>query len=161
MRTKLLASAACALVAVGTMVAIVVPGSFIAQAGTSKHSVTTWLHVGTDVEGAAAGSFSCNSTTGVWNLSLHGIQVIDSDGTTEWPTLNLSALIGPNDESFTNLSIKQDTTNGLFEISFKSGPGGPAGGSTNLTKPSVDCATGDQIAIYGGDGNGMLLGTMS
>jgi len=28
------------------------------------------------------------------------IQVIESDGTTEWPSLNLSALIGPDDESF-------------------------------------------------------------
>jgi hypothetical protein len=52
--------------------AIVVPGSSIAQAGISKHSVTTWLHAGTDVEGAAGGSFSCKPATGVWKLSLTG-----------------------------------------------------------------------------------------
>jgi hypothetical protein len=97
----------------------------------------------------------------VWKLSLTGIQVIESNGTTEWPSLTLSALIGPDDESFSNLPIKQDTTNGLFEISFKSSPGGPVGGGTNLTNPSVDCAKGDQIGIFGGDGAGMLLGTMS
>jgi hypothetical protein len=163
MKSKLLVTAISAFVALGTMLAIVVPGSSIAQAGSAKHKITTWSHVGPDVEGAAGGTFKCNSTTGVWKLSLTGIQVIESDGTTEWPSLSLSALIGPTPytTSVSNLSIKQDMTDGLFEISFKSSAGGPDGGDTNLTNPTEDCATGDQIAIYGGDGNGFLLGTMS
>jgi hypothetical protein len=162
MRTKILACAASTFVALGTVLAIVIPGSSSAQANAAKHSVAKWLDVDNDVEGAAGGKFSCNSTTGVWKLSLTGIQVLESDGTTEWPQLSLNALIGPDNEFFANLSIKQDTTDGLFEITFKSGPGDPTGGGdTNLNNPGADCATGDQIAIYGGDGHAMLLGTMS
>jgi hypothetical protein len=161
MKSKLLTTAVSGLVALGTMLAIVVPGSSIAQAGGAKHKITTWSHVGTDVEGAAGGTFSCNSTTGVWKLSLTGIQVIESNGTTEWPSLTIGANIGPDSEVFSNLSIKQDATDGLFEISFKSSSGGPEGGSTNLTNPGVDCATGDEVVIFGGDGIAFRFGNMS
>src|SRR5580704_1615132 len=159
MRTKAAACAASLFIALGTLFAIVLPGSSTAGAGISTHEITTWGYFGTDVEGAVQGTFRCNSTTGVWKLSLNGIQVIESDGATEWPSLSVSALIGPFDENSGSLPIDQDSTDGLFEISFRSISGSSTGG--NLTNPGVDCATADQVAILGGDGIDFLVGTMS
>lgn len=161
MRTKVVACAASLLIALGTLFAVVLAGSSTAGAGVSTHEITTWGNFGTDVEGAVQGTFRCNSTTGVWKLSLTGIQVIESDGATEWPTLSVSALIGPFDEDSGNLPIDQDTTDGLFDISYRSVPGGTSVTGANLTNPSVDCATGDQVALLGGDGIDFLVGTMN
>ncbi len=155
MGTKVLAGAASLLIGLITLLAIVLPDSSNAGAGLSEHQITAWQSFGVDVEGAVQGMYKCNQDTGVWKLSLSGIQVIESDGATEWPSLSVSILTGPYSEESGNLPITQDSTDGLFMLSFKSSSG------TNLTNPGADCATGDQVAVIGGDGITFLIGTMS
>lgn len=155
MGTKVLAGAASLLIALSTLLAIVLPGSSNAVAGMSEHQIIAWQSVGLDVEGSVQGTYRCNPDTGAWKLWLSGIQVIESDGATEWPSLSVSILTGPYSEGSGNLPITQDSTDGLFALSFKSSSG------TNLTNPGADCATGDQVAVIGGDGITFLVGTMS
>ena len=74
-----------------------------AGAGGTKHKAKL-AHVGPDVEGLSKVSFTCNTAavgptggSGTWSVTLTNVQVIGSDGSTEWPTpLTVDVLFGSN-----------------------------------------------------------------
>lgn len=156
MKRRVFASAASLCVALGTMLAIVLPGTSTAEAGGSTHKITTWTNVGVDVEGAIQGTFKCDSVTGVWKLKLTGIQAYGQtpNGVAAWPDLSMIISL-PGPQNLSGLSLKQDATHGLFVLSYTSS------GDRDIANPGASCATGQGVLVYGSDSIPILEGTMS
>jgi hypothetical protein len=120
-----------------------------ALAGATKHKAKLAV-VGPDAEGLSKVSFTCSPTAsgptggaGTWSVKLVGVQVIESDGVTEWPTpLDVTVSIGNNPTTELHaVHLSQDATTGLFGAS----------GSGTLQNPA-NCVTGQSVTVYGSDG---------
>ena len=138
------------LLLVGTGVVLSSAGP--AGAGGSKHKAKL-VHVGPDVEGLSKVSFTCNTAavgptggSGTWSVTLNNVQVIESDGSTEWPTpLTVEVLFGSNPQivEIHSVDLTQNTTSGLFGAT-----------ATGPIDHPANCATGQTAVVYGGDGTG-------
>jgi hypothetical protein len=120
-----------------------------ALAGVTKHKAKL-AAVGPDAEGLSKVSFTCSPTStgptggaGTWSVKLVGVQVIESDGVTEWPTpLDVTVFVGNNPTTeLHSVHLSQNATTGLF--------GATASGT--LQNPA-NCASGQSVTVYGSDG---------